>query len=97
MNTTANHEITLKDLYGEVMSLKGQVNTIALLATRVTDVEKEIILLKERSATHGDTLKAITETIKEDQKQNQRILIAIGVIAIIASAFGPFVVGKLFA
>lgn len=88
--------ISIKDVYGEVKGLQGQMVTLLTLATRVTDIEKEILILKEKFSTHDSVLKGLIDDWKEDRKQNTRILIYIGVIAIISGAFGNLFITKLF-
>ena len=92
---TAEHHISLKDVYGEVKALGGQVSTLVQLATRVTDIEKEVLLLKERGINRDGTLTQIVKDIKENEKQNRRILIYIGVTAILSGIFGQSLISKL--
>lgn len=90
-----NESISIKDVYGEVKALGGQVSALIQLATRVTDIEKEILLLKEREHNRDGILRTVVTDIKENEKQNRRILVYIGVAAILSGIFGQTVIAKL--
>lgn len=90
-----NESISIKDVYGEVRSLSGQVTALIQLATRVTDIEKEILVLKEREHNRDGLLEQIVKDIKDNERQNRRILIYIGIVAVLAGIFGQPILNKL--
>lgn len=89
--------VSIKDVYSQLATMKGQMQAIADIVPKVSENERNIIRLQESDKVQNEQLKGIVESIKEGQKQNQRILIAIGIIAVLGGVFGQEILKKLFA
>lgn len=94
--------LSLKDIYSKLSSVEGQLHFLTTLAPVVSQNEKDIIRLFEKDKLHDErfkttqvTLDALVKELKEDRKVNQKILIAIGVVAILSQLFLPVIIEKL--
>lgn len=85
-------EISIKDVYTKMAKVEGYLEIISKLAPVINENEKNIIRLydKDEDLQHrmerveGD-VNDMKGNFEESQKQNQKILIAIGVIAILGN------------
>ena len=88
--------VSIKDIYSQLAEMKGQMTTLVGLIPKVGENENNIIRLQESDGYLKEGMRQIGQEIKESQKRNLQILVAIGVAAILAGAFGDLVIGKLF-
>lgn len=95
-------KVSLKDIHLQLGHLQGQLGTMAKLNTQVIANEKDIVRLQEARINDQKeiddmktALKEISNSISKNQKDSQKILVAIGVVAILAGVFGDILVSKL--
>lgn len=83
-------KISLKDLYGELNYIKGQIDVFTKAAAQVWENEKRIIKLEEKIMQNEKDIAEMRKDIKADNKQNQRILIYIGIASGVLTILVPF-------
>jgi len=91
----SDDQISIKDIYGELHNIKGRLETVTSLASRVTEAEKDVLVLQTNQKNIDKAQENLFAELRDGQKQSQRILVYIGVIAILAGAFGDTIINKL--
>lgn len=88
--------VTILDLYGKMSHIEGQLTTIVQIAPQVTENKEQLIRYDERIKRLEDSQKDTTKTLKEQGRSTQKILIAIGVAAVLAQFFFQILASKGF-
>ncbi len=96
-------KVSMKDILTEMAAIRGIASEIVKLAPVITTAEKDIIRLQEMDERQEEKIKGLQDgqtslvnKFDEAQKTNQKILIAIGVVAILTNLLGPILFNRLF-
>lgn len=96
--------VSIKDVYGQIAEMKGQMDFLVKLATQVNNNEKEIIRLQEYDKqvdrdlkAHRDTLRAIEVASKESDARNQLRLQELSAKVVRIMTIGGVIIGALTA
>lgn len=99
----SDDKISIKDIFAKMSSVEGIASEIVKLAPIITQTEKDVIRLQEADKQLEGRMKKVEEgqmdlvkRFDDAQKTNQKILVAIGVVAIITNLFGPIIFNRLF-